>query len=356
MNIGVLFGGRSSEHEISILSAGYIYRTLNRRRFQAIPIYIDPDGRFWLVDPAPAELPKTKEAALSTRRHSITLIPGADEPVRTEQDVVHLDCVFPVLHGQNGEDGTVQGLMHLLNIPFVGCDILGSTVCMDKAVMKDILSAHGIPTSPYHVFETHTRQNIRYEEITRELGSTLFIKPARTGSSVGVSKASSASEFSAAVDHAFRFDSKILVERAIQGREVECAVLGNETPEASLPGEILPRHAFYSYEAKYLDPEGAGLKIPADLTPSQQQAVQKTARRAYSALNCEGLSRVDMFLLEDGGVLINEVNTLPGFTAVSLYPRMWEVTGLPGEALLDRLVDLAIERHQLQSSLSTERE
>lgn len=222
--------------------------------------------------------------------------------------------------------------------------------------MKDILRAHEIGTSPGRVFEAHERDSMRYDEIVAEFGSTLFVKPSRTGSSVGVSRCTNASEFTAAVQHAFRFDSKILVEQAIQGREVECAVLGNERPEASVPGEVLPKHAFYSYEAKYLDPEGAGLKIPADLTPAQKQVVRQTAVRAYSALNCQGLSRVDMFLLGDDSVLINEVNTLPGFTAISMYPKMWEATGLAGEALLDRLVDLAIERHRLQSSLSTERE
>lgn len=353
-HIAVLFGGKSSEHEVSIRSAGFIYRTLDRSRYNVRPVYVDQQGRFFLVD-AVSELPTTIDEVAALSKTPLVFIPGESAPVRTAQgDVVPVDVVFPVLHGPNGEDGTLQGLLRLLDLPFVGCDVLGSALCMDKAMMKPVLAAAGIDSARYILVEQHNR-TIDLAEVFRELGDYVFVKPSRQGSSVGVSRASNEAELKAALDEAFRFDSKVLIEEAIVGREIECSVLGNERPEASVPGEILPKHAFYSYEAKYLDPDGAGLQIPANLTPYDQKRVRETAMRTYRALDCEGLSRVDVFFTADGRILVNEINTLPGFTQISMYPKMWEATGLPGGELMDRLVQAALDRHARQAAFKTTR-
>ncbi len=354
-NIAVLFGGRSSEHEVSIRSAGYIYRSLNRSRYTVLPVYIDQQGRFFLLESV-SDLPDTIQGLTALSRTPLSFVPGDPMPVRTENgDAVSIDVMFPVLHGPNGEDGTVQGLFRLLGIPFVGCDVLGSALCMDKAMMKPVLAAAGIDSARYILVEQHN-SSIDLKEVFRELGNTVFVKPSRQGSSVGVSRAENETQLKEALQEAFRFDSKVLIEEAIVGREIECAVLGNEQPEASLPGEILPKHTFYSYEAKYLDPDGAGLQIPAKLTPYDEKRVRETAIRTYRALDCEGLSRVDVFFTADGRILVNEVNTLPGFTEISMYPKMWEATGLPGTALMDRLIEAALNRHNRQSAFQTSRD
>ena len=274
-------------------------------------------------------------------------------PVGGGSSLGRIDVVFPVLHGAFGEDGTVQGLLKLADLPFVGAGVLGSAVGMDKDVAKRLLRDAGIAIARFLVFQVWQREEIHYADIVSQLGLPLFIKPANAGSSVGVAKVTDEGQFAAAIDDAFRFDRKILIEEAIVGREVECAVLGNDRPEASAIGEIIPAHDFYSYAAKYIDENGAVLAIPAQLSEEAVRKVQKTAILAYQTLCCEGMARVDFFLKSDNTVVVNEINTIPGFTAISMYPKLWEISGLSYPALIDRLIRLALERHEAEHRLST---
>jgi D-alanine-D-alanine ligase len=262
-----------------------------------------------------------------------------------------IDVVFPVLHGPFGEDGTVQGLLKLANLPFVGAGVLGSAVGMDKDVMKRLLRDAEIPVGKFLVFQRG--DTLSYGKIKKQLGLPLFVKPANLGSSVGISKVSKKREFRAAIDEAFRYDNKVIIEEYIDGREIECSVLGNDEPAASLPGEIVVRHDFYSYDAKYIDDQGARLEIPAKLSRSVIRKIRKIAVRAYKALCCEGMARVDFFVQANGRVLVNEINTSPGFTKISMYPKMWEASGLSYPRLIDRLIRLALERARCERRLRT---
>jgi D-alanine-D-alanine ligase len=262
-----------------------------------------------------------------------------------------IDVVFPVLHGPFGEDGTVQGLLKLANLPFVGAGVLGSAVGMDKDVMKRLLRDAEIPVGKFLVFQRG--DTLSYGKIKKQLGLPLFVKPANLGSSVGISKVSKKREFRAAIDEAFRYDNKVIIEEYIDGREIECSVLGNDEPAASLPGEIVVRHDFYSYDAKYIDDQGARLEIPAKLSRSVIRKIRKIAVRAYKALCCEGMARVDFFVQANGRVLVNEINTIPGFTKISMYPKMWEASGLSYPRLIDRLIRLALERARCERRLRT---
>jgi D-alanine-D-alanine ligase len=262
-----------------------------------------------------------------------------------------LDVIFPALHGPYGEDGTVQGLLKLADIPFVGADVTGSAIGMDKDVMKRLLREAGIPTARFLV--VRRRGGLVYDEATSRLGSPLFVKPANLGSSVGITKVRDERQFETAMDLAFSYDTKVIVEESISGLEIECSVLGNEDPVASLPGQVIPRHEFYSYEAKYIDEEGAVLKIPADLDRETVECVQRLAIEAFQTLCCEGMARVDFFVTDTGTILVNEINTIPGFTQISMYPKLWEASGLTYGELLDRLIELALERHKRGRSLNT---
>jgi D-alanine-D-alanine ligase len=262
-----------------------------------------------------------------------------------------VDVVFPVLHGPFGEDGTVQGLLKLANLPFVGAGVLGSAVGMDKDVMKRLLRDAEIPIGKFLVFQRG--DTLSYGKIKKQLGLPLFVKPANLGSSVGISKVGKKREFRAAIDEAFRYDNKIIIEEFIAGREIECSVLGNDEPIASLPGEIIVRHDFYSYDAKYIDDQGARLEIPAKLSGSVIQKIRKIAVRVYKALCCEGMARVDFFVQANGRVLVNEINTIPGFTKISMYPKMWEASGLSYPRLIDRLIRLALKRAHCERRLRT---
>ena len=262
-----------------------------------------------------------------------------------------LDVVFPVLHGTFGEDGTVQGLLKLANIAFVGADVLGSAVCMDKDVMKRLLRDAGIPIADFVVMESG--KDADFSEIAARLGMPLFVKPANLGSSVGIHKVNSFAELQPAVEDALRYDRKVIVEEFIAGREIECSVLGNEKPIASLPGEIVPTHEFYSYEAKYIDAKGATLEIPAKLPADTVKKIQALAVQSYKVLCCEGMGRVDMFLTPDNKLVLNEINTIPGFTKISMYPKLWEHTGISYSELLDRLIELALQRFDAQNRLLT---
>ena len=274
-------------------------------------------------------------------------------PLSASQTPRAIDVVFPVLHGPFGEDGTVQGLLKLAGVPFVGASVLGSAIGMDKDVMKRLLIGAGLPTPKFLAVQHSGMTDLRFEEVEERLGMPCFVKPASLGSSVGIAKAHNNAEFDAAVSDAFRYDDKILIEEFIRGREIECAVLGNEDPIASLPGEILPRHEFYSYEAKYIDEDGAAFEIPATLDESVVRDIQDLAVQTFKTLCCEGMARVDFFVRDDREPVVNEINTIPGFTKISMYPKLWEASGISYTELIDRLIQLALERFERERKLKT---
>ncbi len=313
LRVAVIYGGRSGEHEISIRSAESILAAMDPRKYEIVKFFIARDGR-WAPQPI---LPE----------------PGANPGI---------DVVFPVLHGTFGEDGTVQGLLDLADLPYVGAGVLGSSVAMDKDMMKRVCRDRGLPIVEYVIAWRH-RMNA--DEILAELAFPVFVKPANLGSSVGISKAGNREELGAALDLAARYDRKVIVERAIVGRELECSVIGNDEPVTSLPCEILPSREFYDYDDKYIL-DLAQFRVPAELTSEQTSDVRRLAAECYVASECEGMARVD-FLLESatGQIYINEINTIPGFTSISMFPKMWEHSGLSYPALIDRLIELAIERH-----------
>lgn len=297
------------------------------------------------------ELPRSGE--------NLALVPGKQEEqlvqLSGQQTPGSLDVVFPILHGPFGEDGTVQGLLKLANIPFVGAGVLGSAVGMDKDVMKRLLRDAGIPIARFIVLNKYSADEVAFDDAREQLGRPLFIKPANLGSSVGIHKVRDREEFDRAVRDAFKYDNKVLIEECIIGREIECSVLGNDQPVASVLGEILPSHEFYSYEAKYLDENGAVLEIPAKLPPEISERIRQTAIKTFSVLCCEGMARVDFFLRNGEEIIVNEINTIPGFTRISMYPKLWEASGLPYGELIDRLIGLAIEKFGREKKLETER-
>ena len=358
LRVGVLFGGKSAEHEISIRSAANIIEAIDRNKYDIMLIGIDREGEWSACDSAEFLPNKKIDSYFEYHRDNIlALAPGQSNgsliEIRKGNSIPRLDVVFPVLHGPMGEDGTVQGLLKLLDVPYVGSGVLGSAVGMDKDVMKRLLRDSRIPVAAWETVYSHERDKIEYGKIANNLGSPLFIKPANMGSSVGVHKVTRKDEFFEALEDAFYFDSKVLVEEFIPGREIECAVLGNENPAASVPGEICTNHAFYSYKAKYIDENGAALNIPADLPESITEKIRGISLKSFKVLCCEGMARVDCFLREDGKIYVNELNTIPGFTSISMYPMLWEATGIPYSELIDRLITLAIERHEKERKLKS---
>jgi D-alanine-D-alanine ligase len=355
LRVAVIYGGRSGEHEVSVVSAASIFKHLDRSRFQPVPIRIGKDGSWVLGEKEPTAISAGDvEASAPVGALQVT------EPTAAISGGV--DVVFPILHGPYGEDGTVQGLLELANVPYVGAGVLGSALGMDKAVSKSVFAANGLPIVPYVTVTTRQWQTAPGEVIARVaegLRYPVFVKPANLGSSVGISRAASEGELGPAIRSAFEYDRKIVIEASVpNAREIECAVLGNDEPEASLPGEIVVTHhdGFYSYDAKYLDPGGATPRIPAELTPEMTEKVRRLSIDAFRALDLAGMARVDFFLDgRDGALYLNEVNTLPGFTAISMYPKMWEATGLSYPDLLTRLLTLAIERHEQKQLLRTSR-
>jgi len=356
LRVAVLFGGRSAEHEISLISARNIADAMDKRKYEIVAIRIDKQGR-WYWD----ERAKLLNAAgrtqgeVSRNKNRVAVVPGAVRTpimqVSPPRALGMVDVVFPVLHGPFGEDGTVQGLLKTANVPFVGAGVLGSAVGMDKDVMKRLLRDAKIPVAKFLVFRRSAPEEISFAKITRVLGLPLFVKPANLGSSVGISKVQQREQFDVAVKEAFRFDHKILVEEFISGREIECSVLGNDAPLVSLPGEIITRHDFYSYDAKYIDEKGARLVIPAKLSQRTIRTVQQLALQTFRALCCEGMARIDFFRRRDGRVLVNEINTIPGFTKISMYPKLWEASGIPYSRLIDRLIQLALNRFRQDQNL-----
>ncbi|KLK90221.1 D-alanine--D-alanine ligase [Microvirga vignae] len=361
--IGLLFGGRSAEHEVSKLSAANVFRALNPERYDIVLIGIGRDGRWLLCDTGNGAGRGARSLAIPEGAPQVALLPGGDGEMivldgKASSRSLRLDAIVPVLHGPNGEDGTVQGLLQLANVPYVGSGVMGSAAGMDKDIAKRLLRDSGIPVVPFLPLTTRNRMD--YRAAVDVLGTTdLFIKPANMGSSVGVSCATSADEFARACEHAFRYDGKLLVERSITGaREIECSVLEDASGEvrASPLGEIVPAssHGFYSYDAKYIDADGALLRIPAELSAGQVRKIQDLAIETFKVLSCEGLARVDFFVdpNREEGLFVNEVNTLPGFTAISMYPKLWEAGGLSQQELMEVLLGHAIARHEHRNGLA----
>jgi D-alanine-D-alanine ligase len=357
VRVGVLFGGKSAEHEISLLSAKNVIDALDRNKYDPVLIGIDKSGRWLMGEPSQFLLNTSDPKLIAINKADskfVALIPqskGRLTSLSAGPLDKTVDVVFPVLHGPLGEDGTIQGLLKLANVPFVGAGVLGSAVGMDKDVMKRLLRDAGIPVPKFMVFSHGEQPN--YSHVTQVLGLPMFVKPANLGSSVGITKAKDETSFRKAVQIAYRFDTKILIEEAISGREIECAVLGNDQPLASVPGEIIPNHEFYDYEAKYVDENGARLEAPAKLSPEKVKRVQDLAIDTFRTLNCEGMGRVDMFLKSDGTLLVNEINTIPGFTKISMYPRLWGLSGISYTQLIDKLIELAMQRFQREQDLKT---
>jgi D-alanine-D-alanine ligase len=350
LRVALLFGGRSAEHDVSVMSAANVFRALDPARYETVPIGITRSGVWLLCSAEGGKFP----TAVPEAGPRVSLVPGGSGrlAILPERDggppdiTRTVDVLFPVLHGPFGEDGTVQGAAEIAGVAYVGSGVLGSAVAMDKDVAKRLMRDGGLPIARFLSFIRGETPS--FEAVASELGRPVFVKPARLGSSVGISKAGTAEEFDRAVAEAFRHDRKILVEEFVRGREIECGVLEGEDGSltASLPGEIVPsnRHDFYTYEAKYLDQQGAAVKVPADLAPAISEKVRNLSIEAFRALGCEGLARVDFFLREDGKLMVNEVNTLPGFTNISMYPKVFEAMGMSYSELVDRLIRHALAR------------
>ncbi len=365
LRVVILYGGRSGEHEVSLRSAASVWRHLDRNRFDPIPVAIDKQGRWLLHDGAmiPADAPSLP-IDLSAPQVVLPPTPAMPRlmPLEGSGRSVEIDAVFPVMHGPLCEDGALQGLLELADIPYVGCGVLASAVGMDKDIAKRLARDAGIPVVPWVTVRSaeYARDpSAIARDVAEAIGYPNFVKPANMGSSVGVTKVKSPAELPAALAEAFRYDTKVLVEQAIDAREIEVAVLQSpvetEPPMTTPPGEIRPSHEFYSYEAKYLDDNGAALFIPARITESQAADARRIAAAAFTALEGEGLSRVDLFLdRRDSAVYFNEVNTLPGFTSISMYPKLFAAAGIDYPDLMSRLIDLAILRHARRKSLARE--
>ncbi|WFF41116.1 D-alanine--D-alanine ligase [Salinicola endophyticus] len=362
IRVGVICGGKSAEHEVSLQSAKNIVDALDRERFAVSVIGIDKQGQWHLnaADDFLRHADDPRRIALNPSAGDLALVPGrsnsqlvaADE---ARQVLDQLDVIFPIVHGTLGEDGSLQGLLRMANLPFVGSGVLGSAVGMDKDVAKRLLRDAGIPVAPFITYTRHSAREANFDTLRETLGTPLFVKPANQGSSVGVSRVESAAAFTAALDLALAFDHKVLVEAAIDGREIECAVLGNEHPEASVCGEIVVSQGFYSYDTKYID-DGATIAVPADIEEAASERIRALAVRAFQVLECAGLARVDVFLTPAGEVVINEINTLPGFTRISMYPKLWQASGVTYPALVTHLIELALARHAADEALRSSRD
>ncbi len=348
----LLFGGRSAEHEVSCTTAAHVLAAIDHDRYDAVPIGITKAGEWLRSDDAIAALQqgaKSLPDRLVATGTAVEPLP-AMQPVSADVPVV----VLPLLHGPYGEDGTVQGMLELANVPYVGTGVLGSAMSMDKAAAKELLSAHGLPQCAWEASRSGDIDEDFLSLVAGRLGYPVFVKPANMGSSIGVSKVRDIDQLAAAVTEAARYDDWIVFEENVDGRELECGILGNATPRASVVGEVRPGADFYDYDDKYTD--GAELLIPAPLPQPVSDEIRALAVTTFEALRCEGMARVDFFWEEDGrGPLINEVNTIPGFTPISQYPRLWEASGIPYAKLIDELVALALERHERRSRFSTER-
>jgi D-alanine-D-alanine ligase len=348
LRVGVLFGGRSGEHEVSLVSAASIIRGLDPQKYEAVPIGISKEGHWLIGEGAQKMLPdvlRTGQRVVMSADPTESALMPIDGSARGQK----LDVVFPVIHGTFGEDGTMQGLLELAGLPFVGAGVLGSAIGMDKDVAKKLMQVAGIPVVPWIAVQRADWERdpkaIR-RAVEKKFKYPVFVKPATLGSSVGMTKVHSRAELGPALDLASEFAMKIMIERAVSAREIEVSVLGNHDPRASIPGEIVPHREFYDYAAKYLE-EGTQLLIPAKLKKSEIKKVQAMAVTAFRALELSGMARVDFFIEKRGGrIFLNEVNTIPGFTSISMYPKLWEANGIPFRELITKLIDLALEQHR----------
>ena len=345
LRVGILFGGKSAEHEVSLQSAKNVYDAIDRGKFLPHLIGIGKDGRWLSGD--------DENFIIDSDDPQRIRINPSCSAVDVQTALSDVDVVFPILHGPFGEDGTVQGLLKLLNIPFVGAGVLASAAGMDKDVMKRLLLQANLPVGKLICLKENETYPA-FDTVCSQLGVPFFVKPANMGSSVGVCKVRTEQEYSESLTSAFQYDTKALLEEFIPGREIECSVLG-AAPDvsSSIPGEIKPHHEFYSYNAKYLDEHGAALIIPADLPEQTAARIRELSIAVFNALCCEGLARVDFFLKEDGSIIVNEINTMPGFTRISMYPKLWEASGLSYTKLIDRLIELALARFEKEQRLKT---
>ncbi|WP_413613061.1 D-alanine--D-alanine ligase family protein [Bdellovibrio sp. HCB-110] len=354
--VALIFGGKSAEHEVSLRSAKNIADALDKDNFTPVLIGISKEGSWYrFPDMSVFQSTKVVDSALPPNAESVALMSLQGKPVLyslKDHSKTALDIAFPILHGTMGEDGTIQGLFKMVQLPFVGCGVWSSAAGMDKEIMKRLFTEAQIPNARYMLLTPF--KNTSYAEITATLGTPFFIKPANAGSSVGVHKIKSAEEFAVKLKDAFQFDNKVLAEEFVQGRELECSVMGhNQSPQASLPGEIIPQHEFYSYEAKYIDDNGALLKIPAEMPGDSLQRMQALAKKTYQVMGCDGLTRVDFFMKSNGDLFVNEINTIPGFTKISMYPKMWEATGVSYKDLITKLIHFGLEKYQEEQKLKT---
>ena len=361
LRIGVIFGGRSAEHEVSLVSATSVINALDKEKYDVVPIGISPEGR-WLSSAEALRLLKEKTNITNLPEHVFVPDPHHKALMAINAEVSSssskpVDVIFPLIHGTFGEDGTIQGLFELADIPYVGAGVLGSAVGMDKVIQKQLLKQAKIPVTPDHSFlfeQYRSNPKSHIAAIEKNLRYPLFVKPPNLGSSVGISKAHNRKELADAIELAGQYDRKILVEQGVKNaREIECSVLGNDQPTASIPGEIIPSNEFYDYDAKYVDGKSKA-EIPAKLPKPIIKKIQSYAIAAFSALDCAGMARVDFLVARSTNrIFLNEINTLPGFTSISMYPKLWQASGLPYAQLLDKLIELAIQRHSAKSRLKT---
>jgi D-alanine-D-alanine ligase len=354
-NLGIMMGGKSAEHEVSLQSANSIISAVNKEKYNLFLIGIDKQGNWFLLDNTHylnnSDNPETISLNLKEAT-AIALVPkdNSHQIINLEsgENIGKLDVVFSIIHGTTGEDGSLQGYFNVINLPFVGADVLGASIGMDKDVSKRLLKEANIAVSDFVIIRKN--EAVDYGSIIEKLGLPLFVKPAASGSSVGVSKAKDLNELIESINLAIRYDTKVIVEEFIEGREIECAVMGNYAYQASVPGEIIAHHEFYSYEAKYIDKSGADLKMPAELSTALEEKVKQTAIESYKTLCCQGLARVDMFVTAHEKIYLNEINTLPGFTAISMFPKLFDLSGIPYPDLIDRLIEFAFERQQIKDT------
>lgn len=364
MKIVILYGGKSSEHEISLLSASSVVRNIDLKKHEVSLIAITKKGQWFLQDDSEiSRIQNDKNAVLriSENNEAVFIAPGlgGDRGFKTASQTIPCDVVFPVLHGAFGEDGTIQGLLEIAQVPYVGCGVMASSLTMDKEKTKQVWQTQNLPVVPYmtvkkHEFLTNDTKTKIIEETEQKFTYPVFVKPCNAGSSVGTAKVRDRGFLEKALEEAFSWDEKVLIEPFIDAREIECSVIGNQTPIVSVLGEIIPTHEFYDYEAKYNDPNGANFFIPARISSEETEKIKVLAQKAYEAVDASGFSRVDFFIdKQSNEIYLNEINTIPGFTSISMFPKMCEAAGIPYKTIIERLLDLAVERFKARQALNT---
>ncbi|HZY80691.1 MAG TPA: D-alanine--D-alanine ligase family protein [Cyclobacteriaceae bacterium] len=346
--VAILFGGRSVEHGVSINSARNIFEYIDKDRFEPVPFGISTQGAWFLNTSVSKEIEKGEPLSLS--------LDGTKPTWKAGGKSLQIDVAFPVLHGTDGEDGSIQGLLKSMSVPMVGTGVLGSSVSMNKLTAKRLLQKANIPVAPFLDFSYAEKDSLSFDEISKQIGLPFMVKATSLGSSVGITKVKSKEDFQPAVEEAFRYDNHILIEKYIKGREIECAVLGNDPPQSSLPGEIVisDRYEFYTFDAKYVDNTAVNIVVPAKIDASKQEEIRRLSVKAFEALHCEDFARVDLFLAGDGNIYINEINTIPGFTNSSMYPMMWKERGVSFTELITKLIDIAFQRVEKARRVETD--